>query len=75
MTASEFKRLLVIAKNGKHAIRNVAMIYCAYGLGLRAKEIASLSIKDICDPKFQLLDEINIPSIQAIKPPNFYKHP
>ena len=60
LTESEFKRLLVIAKNGKHAIRNVAMIYCSYGLGLRAKEIASLSIKDICDPNFQLLDEINL---------------
>ena len=43
LTASEFKRLLVIAKNGKHAIRNVVMIYCSYGLGLRAKEITSLS--------------------------------
>ena len=57
---NEFKRLLVIAKNGKHAIRNIAIVYCSFGLGLRAKEITSLSIEDVSDQDFQLLDEINL---------------
>ena len=54
----EFKRLLIIAKEGQFAIRNIALLYCSFGLGLRAKEIASLSIEDVTDEHFQLLDEI-----------------
>ena len=60
LTEAEFKRLLIVAKNGPMAIRNVALIFCSFGLGLRSKEIASLSIKDIADVNFKLLDEINL---------------
>jgi integrase/recombinase XerD len=58
LTEAEFKRLLLVAKNGPLANRNVAMVYCSFGLGLRAKEIASLSIRDVTNPHYQLLDEI-----------------
>ena len=55
---SEFKRLLIVAKSGQFALRNVALLYSSFGLGLRAKEIASLTIADITDPNYKLLDEI-----------------
>ena len=55
---AEFKRLLIVAKNGAMGTRNVAMVYCSFGLGLRAKEIASLTIADVADTHYQLLDEI-----------------
>ena len=60
LTEAEFKRLLIVAKNSPMSTRNVAMIFCSFGLGLRSKEISSLSIKDIADSSFKLLDEINL---------------
>ena len=60
LTEAEFKRLLIVAKNSPMSARNVAMIFCSFGLGLRSKEICSLSIKDIADSSFKLLDEINL---------------
>lgn len=54
----EFEQLLIAAKIGSFAIRNIALVYCSFGLGLRAKEIASLTIKDVADKQFRLLDEI-----------------
>ena len=55
---SEFKRLLIVAKSGQFALRNVALLYCSFGLGLRAKEIASLKISDVTTPDYKLLDEV-----------------
>ena len=55
---SEFKRLLIVAKSGQFALRNVALLFCSFGLGLRAKEIASLKIMDVTTPDYKLLDEI-----------------
>lgn len=54
---SEFKRLLIMAKSGQFALRNVALLYCSFGLGLRAKEMASLKISNITDIDYKLLDE------------------
>jgi integrase/recombinase XerD len=58
LNEAEFKRLLIVAKNSSMAKRNVAMVYCSFGLGLRAKEIASLRISDVANVNFQLLEEI-----------------
>lgn len=55
---AELKRLLLVANHGQFAIRNVALVFCSFGLGLRAKEIASLTIEDVADHKNKLLDEI-----------------
>jgi integrase/recombinase XerD len=60
LNESEFKRLLIIAKNSPFAFRNVAMIYCSFGLGLRVKEISSLKVSDVVDSQFNILDEINL---------------
>lgn len=58
LTESEFKRLLLVAKSGQFALRNAALLYCSFGLGLRAKEMASLNISDITDSDCRLLDTI-----------------
>lgn len=60
LTPDEFKRLLTVASSGHFPERNVAMIYCSFGLGLRAKEITSLNIGDISDQNLKVLDEINL---------------
>ncbi|MDP3561569.1 MAG: hypothetical protein Q8R83_05270 [Legionellaceae bacterium] len=58
LSETEFKRLLILAGSGQFALRNAAMIYCSFGLGLRAKEIASLTIADVTGPDYKLLDEV-----------------
>lgn len=60
LTENEFKLLLLVAKEGKFATRNLAIIYCSFGLGLRAKEIAALTIEDVANSQYQLLDEISL---------------
>jgi len=58
LTPDEFKRLLIVASNSSFEVRNIAIIYCSFGLGLRAKEIAALTIGDVSDNDYKLLDEI-----------------
>ena len=60
LNEAEFKRLLSIAKDSPFAIRNTAIIFCSFGLGLRAKEIASLKISDVVDQQLNVLDEVNL---------------
>jgi len=58
LNEAEFKRLLIVAKYGQFALRNTAILYCSFGLGLRAKEIASLTIADVTNPNYGLLEEV-----------------
>ena len=58
LSEAEFNQLLTVTKVGKFAIRNVAILYCSFGLGLPAKEIASLTIDDVADAQYELLDKI-----------------
>lgn len=37
LNENEFKRVLVMAKDSSFALRNVAIVYCSFGLGLRVK--------------------------------------
>lgn len=55
---AEFKGILTAAKVGQFAARNVALLYCSFGLGMRVKEIASLTIGDIADEQYRLLKEV-----------------
>jgi len=54
----EVKRLFAVAKNAQMPERNVAMLALSFGLGLRAKEIASLKISDVIDERGKLREEI-----------------
>lgn len=38
----------------------IALLYCSFGLGLRAKEMAALRIKHVLDADGNLLEEINL---------------
>ncbi|PRE93282.1 site-specific integrase [Burkholderia multivorans] len=60
LTESEFRRVINVVKKGTHAKRNVALLYTSFGLGLRAKELASLRIRHVLDDGGKLLDEINL---------------
>ncbi len=53
LSEAEFKLLLLVAKGGKFSARNLAIIYCSFGLGLRAKEIASHTIGDVANKHYQ----------------------
>ena len=55
---AEFEQLLAAAKIGPSGTRNIALVYCSFGLGLRVKEIASLTIKDVANSQYRLHDEI-----------------
>jgi integrase/recombinase XerD len=56
----EFKRLLKVVGAGSHSLRNIALLYFSFGLGLRAKEMAALKIGDVMDSHGHLLEEINL---------------
>ncbi|ENG0237255.1 tyrosine-type recombinase/integrase [Burkholderia multivorans] len=60
LTESEFRRVINAVKKEAHAKRNVALLYTSFGLGLRAKELASLRIRHVLDGDGKLLDEINL---------------
>lgn len=56
----EFSRAINTARKYAHAKRNVALLYLSYGLGLRAKEMASLKVRHVLDDANQIADEINL---------------
>jgi integrase/recombinase XerD len=60
LTESELRRVVNTMKKEAHAKRNVALLYCSFGLGLRAKEMASLRIRHVLGTDGELLDEINL---------------
>lgn len=60
LSESEFRRVVNAMKKGNHSKRNVALLYCSFGLGLRAKEMASLRVRHVLGSDGELLDEINL---------------
>lgn len=62
LTESEFRRVVNAVKKEAHSKRNVALLYCSFGLGLRAKEMASLRVRHVLGVDGKLLDEINLDS-------------
>ncbi|MFC3469040.1 tyrosine-type recombinase/integrase [Massilia oculi] len=60
LSERELSRVINLVKKKAHAKRNVALLYCSFGLGLRAKEMAALRIKHVLGVDGGLLDEINL---------------
>jgi integrase/recombinase XerD len=61
LNESEFKRLLKVVGSGSHAQRNIALLYTSFGLGLRAKEMASLNLHHVLSKtNGSLFEEINL---------------
>lgn len=56
-TDGELRRLNSVAKDSFHGLRDGALVAMSYRVGLRAKELASLSINDVLSPTGELLDE------------------
>ncbi|AMP02103.1 phage integrase family protein [Collimonas arenae] len=62
LSETEFRRVVNLVKKKAHAKRNIALLYCSFGLGLRAKEMASLKVKHVLGIDGELLEEINLDS-------------
>lgn len=56
----ELSRVVNVVKKKAHATRSVALLYCSFSLGLRAKEMAALCIKHVFGVDGNLLEEINL---------------
>jgi integrase/recombinase XerD len=62
LSETEFRRVVTIVKKKAHSKRNIALLYCSFGLGLRAKEMASLKVHHVLGVDDNLLEEINLDS-------------
>ena len=60
LSERELSRVVNVVKKKAHAKRNVALLYCSFGLGLRAKEMAALRIKHVLGVDGNMLEEINL---------------
>jgi integrase/recombinase XerD len=60
LSERELSRVVNMVKKKAHAKRNVALLYCSFGLGLRAKEMAALRIKHVMGGDGNMLEEINL---------------
>jgi integrase/recombinase XerD len=58
LTAAEFRRLLKIASTSTHAKRDTLLVLMSYGLGLRAVELAALTIGQVLHPNEEVRDSI-----------------
>ena len=62
LTEQELRRILRIISKKPHAKRNTALLWCSFGLGLRAKELASLRVEHVLGADGRLLEEVNLSS-------------
>lgn len=62
LTEQELRRTLRVISKKPHAKRNAALLWCSFGLGLRAKELASLRVEHVLGADGRLLEEVNLNS-------------
>ena len=62
LSESEFRRVVNVVKKQAHSKRNIALLYCSFGLGLRAMEMALLKVHHVLGVDDNLLEEINLDS-------------
>lgn len=62
LTEQELRRTLRIISKKPHAKRNTALLWCSFGLGLRAKELANLRVEHVLGVDGRLLEEVNLSS-------------
>lgn len=58
LTEAEFARVVSVAKDSKHGARNVALLYVSFALGLRAKEMATLRVRDVVSDAGAIRQEV-----------------
>ena len=55
---SDLKRVVHYQKSTKHGLRNICLLHFSFYLGLRAKEMAGLSVKDVLFQDGEVRDEV-----------------
>jgi integrase/recombinase XerD len=58
ITDTQFRRIVAVVRSSGYAKRNMALLHVSFNLGLRAKEMASLLIRDVLTPSGELKDEV-----------------
>lgn len=58
LTASQFRQAVATARAGSYGSRNVALLYFSAALGLRAKEMSQLQLRDVLMTDGTLKDEV-----------------
>jgi len=61
----ELKRLFGVTRAAAHASRNAAMLAMSYRLGLRAKEIAALAVRDVLDEQSRIREECGLSAVMT----------
>lgn len=60
LSEHEFKRVVRHQITAKHGLRNIALLYISFYLGLRSKEMAFLKISDVVGSNGKLKDEFTL---------------
>jgi len=58
LTQSQFKQVVAAARANEHGSRNVALLYFSAALGLRAKEMSQLLVRDALTVDGKIKDEV-----------------
>lgn len=58
LTDIQFRRVVAVVRGSGYAKRNLALLNVSFALGLRAKEMAALLIRDVMTPSGELKDEV-----------------
>ena len=65
LSAKEFSRALILQRDKKNGLRNIALLCCSYYCGLRAKELAALTLGDLLTHNWRLKIEVTLQSKQT----------
>lgn len=65
LSDEEIKRVYAVAKSSRHANRNVVLLDFSFLLGLRVKELSSLTIADVTDQSGKIMDSFFLRADQA----------
>ncbi|MEF2554230.1 site-specific integrase, partial [Aurantimonas sp. A2-1-M11] len=60
LTDAEFKRLMAVVGQGRHAARNRLAFILSYQAGLRVGEIAALALADVLDREDQVREHLRL---------------
>lgn len=58
LTDTQFRRVVAVVRSSGYPKRNLALLHVSFTLGLRAKEMASLLIRDVLTSSGELKDEV-----------------
>ena len=65
LNKKDYKRLLAATKMTRHADRNRLAVVLSFGAGLRAKEIASVTVDNVIDASGRVKSQFELDSSQT----------